>query len=165
MRENVLVLFYANKSGGTMAKGYMPAQLGCAAIVQTWVEKQLIEEFDLDKDVDVNIHSVEGRGYVIEFKVVEWTHCQKDTLLRRVKEQVMQFVVDFNLKEEYSLVNVDYAMEIAWVRTDGSKYTHERYGNHLYGIEVKHEIEVRNEMLCPLSMADSDWIEENRHGV
>ena len=165
MRENVLILFYANKSGGTMAKGYLPAQLGCAAIVQTWVEKQLIEPFKLYNEIVVNIHSVEGRGCVIEFKEVDWTHCLQNSLLRRIKEQVMQFVVDFNLKEEYSLVNVDYALEIACVRLDESKYSHERYGNHLYGIEVKHQIEVRNEMLCPLSIGDSDWIEENRHGV
>jgi hypothetical protein len=160
MRENVLILFYANKSGGTMAKGYMPAQLGCAAIVNTWVEKHLIEEFDLHKHTDVNIHSVEGRGYVLEIKLVEWTHCQDGSPMSRFKNAIMQFVEDFDLKEEYSLVNVDYAMEIARVTRDGSKYTHERYGNHLYGIEVKHEIEVRNEMLCPLSMADSDWIGE-----
>jgi hypothetical protein len=165
MRENVLILFYANKSGGTMAKGYLPAQLGCAAIVQTWVEKQLIEPFKLYNEIVVNIHSVEGRGCVIEFKEVEWSHCHSSSLLHRIKEQIMQFVVDFNLKEEYSLVNVDYALEIACVRLDESKYSHERYGNHLYGIEVKHQIEVRNEMLCPLSIGDSDWIGENRHGV
>jgi len=165
MRENVKLLFYANKSGGTMAKGYLPAQLGCAAMVNTWVEKQLIEPFNLYNEIVVNIHSVEGRGYVIEFKEVDWTHCLQNSLLRRIKEQVMQFVVDFNLKEEYSLVNVDFALEIACVRLDESKYSHERYGNHLYGIEVKHQIEVRNEMLCPLSIGDSDWIEENRHGV
>jgi hypothetical protein len=165
MRENVLILFYANKSGGTMAKGYLPAQLGCAAIVHTWVEKQLIEEFDLHKHVDVNIHSVEGRGCVIEVNGADWTHCQKDTPMSRFKDAVMQFIDDFNLKKEYPLVNVDYALEIAWVTRDGSKYTHEKYGNHLYGIEVKHKIEVRNEMLCPLSIGDSDWIEENRHGV
>jgi hypothetical protein len=165
MRENVKILIYANKSGSVMDKGYLPAQLGCAAIVHTWVEKQLIEPLELRANIDANIHSVEGRGYVIELVEVQWTHCQKDTLLRRVKEQVMQFIVDFNLKDEYSLDNVDYALEIAWVTRDGSKYTHERYGNHLYGIEVKHEIDVRHEMLCPLSIGDSDWIEENRHGV
>ena len=165
MRENVLILFYANKGGNVMDKGHIPPQLGCAAIVHTWVEKHLIEEFELYANVDANIHSVEGRGYVIEFVEVEWTHCQKDTLLRRVKEQVMQFIVDFDLKESYRVDGCDYALEIAWVTRDGSKYTHERYGNHNYGIEVKHEIEVRNEMLCPISIGDSDWIEENRHGI
>jgi hypothetical protein len=165
MRENVLILFYANKGGNVMDKGHIPAQLGCAAMVNTWVEKQLIEPFNLYNEIVVNIHSVEGRGYVIEFKEVDWTHCLQNSLLRRIKEQVMQFVVDFDLKAEYSFVNTDYAMEIACVRLDESKYRHERYGNHNYGIEVKHQIEVRNEMLCPVSLDNSDWIEENRHGV
>lgn len=160
MRENVLVLFYANKFGRTMDKGYLPAQLGCAAIVHAWVEKQLIEPFKLYEEIAVNIHSVEGRGYVIEFKEVDWTHCLHNSLLRRIKDQVMQFVVDFDLKAEYTFTDTDYAMEIACVRLDESKYTHERYGNHMYGIEVKHQIEVRNEMLCPLSIDDSDWIGE-----
>jgi hypothetical protein len=163
MRENVLVLFYANKGGTVMDKGYMPAQLGCAAMVNTWVEKQLIEPFNLYNEIVVNIHSVEGRGYVIEFKEVDWTHCLQNSLLRRIKEQVMQFVVDFDLKDYYTLS--DYAMEIACVRLDESKYSHERYGNHNYGIEVKHTIDVRHEMLCPVSLDNSDWIEENRHGL
>ena len=96
MRENVLVLFYANKGGNVMDKGHIPAQLGCAAMVNTWVEKQLIEPFNLYNEIVVNIHSVEGRGYVIEFKEVDWTHCLQNSLLRRIKEQVMQFVVDFD---------------------------------------------------------------------
>ena len=165
MRENVLILFYANKGGNVMDKGHIPAQLGCAAIVHTWVEKHLIEEFNLYNNTAMNIHSVEGRGYVIEFKALHWTHCLQNSLTRQIKEQVMQFVVDFDLKESYRVDGCDYAMEIAWVRTDGSSYTHERYGNHNYGIEVKHMIDVRHEMMCPVSMADSDWIEENRHGV
>lgn len=160
MRENVLVLFYANKGGKVSDKGYLPAQLGCAAIVHTWVEKQLIEPFKLYNEIVVNIHSVEGRGYVIEFKEVDWTHCLQNSLLRRIKEQVMQFIVDFDLKTEYAFTDTDYAMEIACVRLDESKYSHERYGNHCYGIEVKHQIEVRNEMLCPLTIDDSDWIGE-----
>lgn len=160
MRENVLVLFYANKGGNVSDKGYLPAQLGCAAIVHAWVEKQLVEPFKLYNEIAVNIHSVEGRGYVIEFKEVDWTHCLKNSLLRRIKDQVMQFIVDFDLKSEYAFANTDYAMEIACVRLDESKYTHERYGNHCYGIEVKHQIEVSNDMLCPLSIGDSDWIGE-----
>jgi len=165
MRENVLILFYANKSRNMTDKGYIPAQLGCAAIVQTWVEKQLIEPFKLYNNTVIDIHSVEGRGYVVEFRAINWTHCLQNSLTRKIKEQVMQFVVDFDLKESYRANGCDYAMEIALLKTDNSSYTHERYGNHNYGIEVKHTIDVRNEMLCPVSMANSDWIEENRHGV
>jgi hypothetical protein len=160
MRENVKMMFYANKSGGTMAKGYMPAQLGNAAMVKVWVESNLIDRFDLWKDPDATIHYVEGRGYIIDLGLVDWTFCQPDTAMYRLKDAALQFIQDFDLKKEYSLVNVDYAMEVVVLSRDNRKYSLHQYGNHMYGIDVKHTTDIRHEMMCPLSIDDSDWIGE-----
>ena len=160
MRETVKLLFYANKSGNTMAKGHLPAQLGCAAMVKVWVESNLIDAFDLYKHVDVNIHYVEGRGYIIELEQAQWTFCQDGTPLQRFKDAVMQFIDDFGLKNAYTINSCDYGMEIVTLSRDGRKYGLHQYGNHMYGVDVKHTIELSHSVMQPLSIDDSDWIGE-----
>lgn len=165
MRETVKLLFYANKSGNTMAKGHLPAQLGCAAMVKVWVESNLIDAFDLYKHVDVNIHYVEGRGYIIELEQAQWTFCEADSPMGKFKDAVMQFIDDFGLKNAYTINSCDYGMEIVALSRDGRKYNLHQYGNHMYGVDVKHTIELSHGVMQPLSIGDSDWIEENRYGL
>jgi hypothetical protein len=166
MRENVKLLFYANKSGGTMDKGYLPAQLGCAAMVKVWVESNLIDKFNLyNTNTDVNIHYIEGRGYIIELEQVQWTFCEANSPMGKFKDAVMQFIEDFNLKAVNTLSVCDYGMEVVSLSRDGRKYNLHQYGNHMYGVDVKHTVEVAHSVMQPLSIGDSDWIEENRHGL
>jgi hypothetical protein len=165
MRENVKLLFYANKSGSIMDKGHLPAQLGNAAMVKVWVESNLIDAFDLYKIADVNIHYIEGRGYIIELEMVQWTFCEPDTPLHRLKDAALQFIEDFNLRAVNTLSVCDYGMEVVTLSRDGRKYNLHQYGNHMYGVDVKHTVEVAHSLMQPLSIADSDWIEENRHGL
>ena len=165
MRENVKLLFYAHKSSNVMDRGHIPAQLGCAAMVKVWVESNLIDKFDLYKHTDVNIHYIEGRGYIIELDSVQWTFCEKDAPMGKFKDAVMEFIDAFKLKDANTLAVCDYAMEIATLSRDSRKYTLHQYGNHCYGVEVKHTVELAHSIMQPLSIDDSDWIEENRHGV
>jgi len=162
MRQNVIVALYANKYGNIMDKGHLPEQLGCAAMVKVWVESNLIDKFDLYRHSEVNIHYIEGRGYILELQGVDWVYCQPDTAMSRLKNAVMQFVDDFKLEDK---TNCDYGMEIATVSRDQRSYTHHTYGNHNYAIELKHKMEASHTMMQPLSIGDSDWIEENRHGL
>lgn len=157
MRQNVIVALYANKYGNIMDKGHLPEQLGCAAMVKVWVESNLIDKFDLYKHSEVNIHYIEGRGYILEMQGVDWVYCQPDTAMSRLKNAVMQFVDDFKLEDKTSC---DYGMEIATVSRDQRSYTHHTYGNHNYAIELKHKMEASHTMMQPLSTDDSDWIEE-----
>lgn len=161
MRETVKLLFYANKSGNVMDKGHLPAQLGCAAMVKVWVESNLIDAFDLHKHVDVNIHYVEGRGYIIELTNVDWTFCQPvDAPMYRFKNAVMQFVEDFRLDDAKMMKPCDYALEVVALSRDSRKYSLHQYGNHTYAIDVKHKIELSHGVMQPLSIGDSDWIGE-----
>ena len=160
MREHVKILIYANKHGNVSDKGYLPAQLGYAAMVKVWVESNLIDKFDLYKHVDVNIHYVEGRGYAIELGNVDWTFCQPDTPMSRFKDAVLEFRYAFNLKDGNTLKPCDYGMEIVTLSRDGRKYGLHQYGNHIYGIDVKHTIELSHSVMAPLSIDDSDWIGE-----
>ncbi len=160
MRENVKLLFYANKMGNIMDKGYLPAQLGHAAMVKVWVESNLIDAFDLYKTSDVNIHYIEGRGYIIELELVQWTFCEADTPMSRFKDAVMQFIDDFGLRKANTLSRCDYGMEIVTLSRDGRKYGLHQHGNHAYGIDVKHVVEVAHSIMQPLSIDDSDWISE-----
>ena len=165
MRETVKLLFYANKSGNTMAKGHLPAQLGCAAMVKVWVESNLIDAFDLNRHVDVNVHYIEGRGYIIEIDSAQWTFCEADSPMGKFKDIALRFIDDFNLKAANTLSVCDYGMEIVTLSRDGRKYNLHQYGNHMYGVDVKHTIELSHGVMQPLSIGDSDWIEENRHGL
>jgi hypothetical protein len=160
MRENVKLLFYANKSGSLMDKGHLPAQLGNAAMVKVWVESNLIDAFDLYKIADVNIHYIEGRGYIIELEMVQWTFCEPDTPLHRLKDAALQFIEDFGLKNAYTINSCDYGMEVVTLSRDGRKYNLHQYGNHMYGVDVKHTIELSHSVMQPLSIGDSDWIGE-----
>jgi hypothetical protein len=165
MRENVKLLFYAHKSGNVMDKGHLPAQLGCAAMVKVWVESNLIDKFDLYKIADVNIHYIEGRGYIIELEQVQWTFCQENSPMHLFKEAALQFREDFGLNKANTLSSCDYGMEVAALSRDGRKYSLHQYGNHVYAVDVKHTIEIAHDAWQSISMGDSDWIEENRHGV
>jgi hypothetical protein len=165
MRENVKLLFYAHKSGNVMDKGHLPAQLGCAAMVKVWVESNIIDKFDLYKHTDVNIHYIEGRGYIIEMELMDWTFCQPNSPMGRFKDAALQFIEDFNLKAVNTLSVCDYGMEVVTLSRDGRKYGLHQHGNHMYGVDVKHTIELSHSVMQPLSIGDSDWIEENRHGV
>jgi hypothetical protein len=165
MRENVKLLFYANKSGSIMDKGHLPAQLGCAAMVKVWVESNIIDRFDLWKDADVNVHYIEGRGYIIELELVQWTFCEPDTPMYKFKTTALQFIEDFGLKNANTLAACDYGMEVVTLSRDGRKYGLHQHGNHMYGVDVKHTVEVAHSLMQPISIGDSDWIEENRHGV
>jgi hypothetical protein len=165
MRETVKLLFYANKSGNVNAKGHLPAQLGCAAMVKVWVESNLIDKFDLYKIADVNIHYIEGRGYIIELEMVQWTFCQEGTPLQEFKDAALQFREDFGLNKVNTLSTCDYGMEVVSLSRDGRKYNLHQYGNHMYGVDVKHTIELSHGVMQPLSIGDSDWIEENRYGL
>jgi hypothetical protein len=160
MRENVKILFYAHKSGNVSDKGHLPAQLGCAAMVKVWVESNLIDKFDLYKQDDVNIHYVEGRGYIIEMTHMDWTFCQPDTAMSRFKDAVMEFIDAFGLKKSNTLAACDYGMEIAVLSRDSRKYSLHQYGNHTYAVDVKHTIEIAHDAFQSLSMGDSDWIGE-----
>jgi len=160
MRENVKILLYANKYGSTMDKGHIPAQLGCASMVKVWVESNLIDKFDLYRQLEVNIHYIEGRGYIIEMEHMDWTFCQAATPMSKFKEAVMEFIDAFKLKDANTLAACDYAMEVVTLSRDGRKYGLHQYGNHMYGIDVKHTIEVAHNIMQPLSMGDSDWIGE-----
>ena len=161
MRENVKILLYANKYGNVSDKGHLPAQLGCAAMVKVWVESNLIDKFDLYSHSEVNIHYIEGRGYIIEMEHMDWTYCQPvDSLLYSFKNSVMEFIGAFGLKKANTLAACDYGMEIATVSRDQRSYTHHTYGNHNYAIELKHRMEASHTMMQPLSTDDSDWIEE-----
>jgi hypothetical protein len=165
MRETVKLLFYANKSGNTMAKGHLPAQLGCAAMVKVWVESNLIDRFELYKRDDVTVHYIEGRGYIIEMELMDWTFCQPDSPMGRFKDAAMQFIGDFRLDDAKMMKPCDYAMEVVTLSRDGRKYGLHQYGNHVYAVDVKHTIEIAHDAWQSISMGDSDWIEENRHGV
>jgi hypothetical protein len=165
MRQNVIVALYANKYGNIMDKGHLPEQLGCAAMVKVWVESNLIDKFDLYKHSEVNIHYIEGRGYILELQGVDWVYCQPDTAMSRLKNAVMEFIDAFGLKKANTLAACDYGMEIATVSRDQRSYTHHTYGNHNYAIELKHRMEASHTMMQPLSTDDSDWIGENRHGL
>lgn len=160
MREHVKILLYANKYGNVSDKGYLPAQLGCASMVKVWVESNLIDKYDLYKHVDVNIHYVEGRGYGIEVNHVDWTFCKADTPMFNFKNSVMEFIDAFGLKNSNTLSSCDYGMEIVTLSRDGRKYGLHQYGNHMYGIDVKHTIELSHSIMQPLSIDDSDWIGE-----
>jgi hypothetical protein len=157
MRQNVIVALYANKYGNIMDKGHLPEQLGCAAMVKVWVESNLIDKFDLYRHSEVNIHYIEGRGYILELQGVDWVYCQPDTAMSRLKNAVMQFVDDFKMEDK---TNCDYGMEIATVSRDQRSYTHHTYGNHNYAIELKHKMEASHTMMQPLTIDDSDWIGE-----
>ena len=165
MRETVKLLFYAHKSGNVMDKGHLPAQLGCAAMVKVWVESNLIDRFELYKRDDVTVHYIEGRGYIIEMELMDWTFCQPNTAMGRFKDAVMEFIEDFNLKAVNTLSVCDYGMEVVTLSRDGRKYNLHQYGNHVYAVDVKHTIEIAHDAWQSISMGDSDWIEENRHGV
>ena len=160
MRENVKILLYANKYGNIMDKGHLPEQLGCAAMVKVWVESNLIDKYDLYKHVDVNIHYIEGRGYIIELPLVQWTFCEKDSPMFNLKNSVLEFIDAFGLKKSNTLAACDYAMEIVTLSRDERKYGLHQYGNHMYGIDVKHTIEIGHGIMQPLSIDDSDWIGE-----
>ena len=165
MRQNVIVALYANKYGNIMDKGHLPEQLGCAAMIKVWVESNLIDKFDLYKHVDVNIHYIEGRGYVIEMEHMDWTYCQPDSAMSKFKDAVMEFIDAFGLKKSNTLAPCDYGMEVVALSRDERKYTLHQYGNHTYAVDVKHTIEIAHDAFQPLSIGDSDWIEENKHGV
>ena len=165
MRENVKLLFYAHKSGNVMDKGHLPAQLGCSAMVKVWVESNLIDKFDLHKIADIHIHYIEGRGCIIELEMVQWTFCQDGTPLQEFKDAALEFIDSFGLKAVNTLRTCDYAMEIVTLSRDGRKYNLHQYGNHVYAVDVKHTIEIAHDAWQSISMGDSDWIEENRHGV
>jgi hypothetical protein len=160
MRENVKILFYAHKSGNVSDKGYLPAQLGCAAMVKVWVESNLIDKFDLYRHSEVTIHYVEGRGYIVELNSVDWTFCMPDTAMGRLKNTVLEFIDAFGLKKSNTLAACDYGMEIAVLSRDSRKYSLHQYGNHTYAVDVKHTIEIAHDAFQSLSMGDSDWIEE-----
>lgn len=160
MRENVKILLYANKYGNVSDKGYLPAQLGCAAMVKVWVESNLIEAYYLSKHDDVNIHYIEGRGYIIEMQLVQWTFCEKDTPMSRFKDAVMEFIDAFGLKKSNTLAACDYGMEIVTLSRDSRKYGLHQYGNHMYGIDVTHIVEISHSAMQSLSIDDSDWIGE-----
>lgn len=160
MRENVKILLYANKYGNVSDKAYIPAQLGCASMVKVWVESNLIDKFDLYRQLEVNIHYIEGRGYIIEMEHMDWTFCQAATPMSKFKEAVMEFIDAFGLKKSNTLAACDYAMEVVTLSRDGRKYGLHQYGNHMYGIDVKHTIEVAHSVMQPLSIGDSDWIGE-----
>lgn len=160
MRENVKILIYANKAGSSMDKGYLPAQLGCAAMVKVWVESNLIDKFELHKYVETNIHYIEGRGYIIELESIEWTFCQEGSKTHLLKDAALQFREDFGLNKVNTLSSCDYGMEVVSISRDGRKYNLHQYGNHMYGVDVKHVVEVAHSIMQPLSIDDSDWIGE-----
>jgi len=81
------------------------------------------------------------------------------------KEAALQFREDFRLDDAKSMKPCDYAMEVAALSRDGRKYSLHQYGNHSYMVDVKHTIEIAHDAMQPLTIGDSDWIEENRHGV
>jgi hypothetical protein len=83
----------------------------------------------------------------------------------KFKDIALRFIEDFNLKAANTLSVCDYGMEIVTLSRDGRKYNLHQYGNHMYGVDVKHTIELSHSVMQPLSIGDSDWIEENRHGI
>lgn len=157
MSESVAIAIYANHQGRVSDKGYIPTQLGCAAMVKVWVEKHLIEEHGLDANDSWSVHHTEGRGYLLEGNNIEWGSYQFGSSLAQLHDSVMEFVDSFGLRKKGG----DFALEIVTASDYGSDdYSVNRWGSHIYALQIEHTINIAGSLLKPLTLDDSDWIGE-----
>ena len=139
---NLAIALYINALRVNPSSVYHSAQSdeqrACFAILKEWVRQHIREKPEMYLFSD-HMTEVEGRGYMFEFRLVDWGN-ENDRFYLLVQRTLKEMADAFNC-EEHSNCSTPYALEYSWVRGNGMEYGTTRLGAYAYAVGVKIEVE------------------------